>query len=114
MTKYDSVDEYIDAQPPEVAGRLTSIRKLFHTVLPDTEESISYDLPAFTVGGEHLYMSAYKNHIGLYPMYGIPELDPEMLPYRGHGTKHALHFKHSDSLPLDLIEKIIIAKHDSK
>lgn len=71
-------------------------------------------MSAFTVGGYHLYMSAYKNHIGMYPMYGISELDDEMLPYRGKGTKDALHFKHSEPLPLELIEKIIIAKDSKK
>jgi uncharacterized protein YdhG (YjbR/CyaY superfamily) len=114
MTKYDSVDVYIDTQPPEIAVRLASIRELFHAVLPNTEESIRYDMPAFKVGGDHLYMSAYKNHIGMYPMYGISELDSEMLPYRGKGTKDALHFSHIDQLPLDLIRKIIIAKNNSK
>lgn len=73
-----------------------------------------YDMPAFTVGGYHLYMSAYKNHIGMYPMYGIPELDEKMLPYRGEGTKDALHFKHTEPLPLELIEEIILAKESKK
>lgn len=114
MTKYTDTDEYIQAQPKEVAERLTAIRKLFHKVLPDTQESIRYDMPAFTVGDYHLYMSAYKNHIGMYPMYGIPELDEEMLPYRGKGTKDSMYFKHDEPLPLDLIEKIIIAKASKK
>lgn len=113
MTKYKTVDEYIQAQPKDIADRLTSIRKLFHKVLPETEESIRYELPAFTVGGEHLYISGYTHHIGMYPMYGIPELDEQLSPYRGEGTKDALHFKHTEPLPLDLIEKIIITK-DSK
>lgn len=114
MTKYTSVDEYIDAQQPEVAERLVSIRKLFHKLLSETEESIRYDMPAFTVGGDYLYISAYKNHIGMYPMYGISELDPDMLPYRGKDTKDALHFEHSEPLPLELIEKIIISKENKK
>lgn len=114
MTKYTSVDEYIHAQSPEIAQRLTQLRQLFHTVLPDTKESIRYDMPAFTVGHDHLYMSAYKHHIGMYPMYGIPELDDAILPYRGEGTKDALHFKHTEPLPLELIEKIIIAKASKK
>lgn len=114
MTKYDNIDLYIQAQESDVAERLTAIRKLFHEVLPDTEESMRYDMPAFTVGGYHLYMSAYKNHIGMYPMYGIPELDEKMLPYRGKGTKDALHFKHSEPLPIDLIKQIIIAKDKHK
>lgn len=110
MPKFTTVDEYIAAQPSEVAERLSAIRRLFHEVLPNTEESIRYDMPAFTVGGYHLYMSAYAKHIGLYPVYGIPELDQDMLPYRGKGTKDALHFKHTEDLPLALIKKIIIAK----
>ena len=114
MSTYKTIDEYIAAQPTEVAARLTSIRQLFHKLLPHTEESIRYGLPAFTVGGYHLYVSAYKQHIGMYPMYGIPELDNEMLPYRGKGTKDALHFKHSESIPMELIGKIILAKEAKK
>lgn len=114
MTKYTSVDEYINAQPSEVAKRLLAIREIFHKVLPRTDESMRYDMPAFTVGGYHLYMSAYKNHIGMYPMYGIPELDEKMLPYRGKGTKDALHFKHSEPLPVELIEEIIAAKDSTR
>jgi uncharacterized protein YdhG (YjbR/CyaY superfamily) len=114
MTKYSTVDEYINAQPAEIQERLNQIRSIFHKVLANTEESMRYDMPAFTVGGYHLYMSAYKNHIGMYPMYGIPELDEKMLPYRGKGTKDALHFKHSEPLPLELIEEIILAKDSKK
>ena len=114
MRKYKTIGEYIDAQPAEIADRLSTIRALFHKVLPKTEESIRYDMPAFTVGDYHLYMSAYKNHIGMYPVYGISELDTEMLPYRGKDTKDALHFKHNEPLPIELIEKIIIAKDKKK
>lgn len=112
MTKYSTVDEYIADQPHEVAERLTTLRTLFHKVIPETQESIRYDMPAFTVGKYHLYMSGYKHHVGMYPMYGIPELNEAMEPFRGKGTKDALHFKHSEPLPLSLIEQIIIAKND--
>lgn len=114
MTKYSTVDDYIHAQSPEIAERLSAIRALFHKVIPTTQESIRYDMPAFTVGGYHLYISAYKHHIGMYPMYGIPELDEKMLPYRGKGTKDALHFTHAEPLPLELIEEIITAKERKK
>lgn len=110
MKKLTSVDEYINAQPAEIAERLSSIRAIFHDVLPDTVESIRYQIPAFTVGNEHLYISAYKHHIGMYPMYGISELENDIEPYRGKGTKDALHFKHSDPIPYELIKAIIEAK----
>ena len=106
----NTVDDYINAQSPEIAERLRLIRDVFHKVIPQTEESMRYNMPAFTVGGDHLYMSAYKNHIGMYPMYGIPDLDGGMLAYRGKGTKDALHFKHSEPLPIALIQEIIKAK----
>jgi len=110
MSQFKNVDEYISAQTPEVAERLALIRQLFHKLLPDTHESIRYDMPAFSVGGDYLYISAYKNHIGMYPMYGIPELNEDIRAYRGRDTKDALHFKHAESLPLELIERIIISK----
>ena len=110
MSQYKNIDEYIASQEREIAKRLSEIRALFHEILPTTEESIRYDMPAFKVGGDHLYMSAYKNHIGMYPMYGISTLDNEMEQFRGKGTKDALHFKHSEPLPMPLIKKIIIAK----
>jgi uncharacterized protein YdhG (YjbR/CyaY superfamily) len=110
MTKPTTIDEYIALQPTDIAKRLEDIRALFHKILPTTKESIRYVLPAFSVGGYYLYISAYKNHIGMYPMYGIAELDEDMLPYRGKGTKDALHFKHTEPIPMDLIERIIRAK----
>jgi uncharacterized protein YdhG (YjbR/CyaY superfamily) len=113
MSDIKNIDEYIAAQAPEIAKRLNDIRVIFHKIIPETEESIRYGLPAFTIGGYHLYMSAYKNHIGMYPIYGIPELEEKMLPYRGKGTKDALHFKHTEKIPMELVEKIIIAKSKS-
>lgn len=113
MTKSLNVDDYINAQPSEIRERLLQIRKIFYKVLPNTQESIRYAIPAFTVGRHHLYISAYKNHIGMYPMYGLPELENEITSLRGKGTKGALHFKHSEKLPLELIEKIIVAKNNS-
>ena len=110
MPQYATIDEYINAQPVDVAQRLKTLRELFHKLLPHTEESIRYDMPSFTVGSDYLYISAYKNHIGMYPMYGVSELDMEILPFRGKNTKDAVHFKHSEPLPLELIEKIIVAK----
>lgn len=113
MTKFQTIDEYIAAQPEAIAQRLSSIREVFHSLVPETQESIRYELPAFTVGNDHLYISAYKKHIGMYPMYGIAELNHKMEPYRGKGTKDALHFKHTEPLPYELIEEIIKAKENA-
>lgn len=112
MPKYTNTDEYIKAQPKAVAEQLTAIRELFHNAIPGTKESIRYDMPAFTVGDYHLYMAGYKNHIGMYPVYGIDALQKEMQPYRGKDTKDAIHFKHNEPLPLELIRKSINIRYE--
>lgn len=82
------------------------MRKAILSVAPHAKESIRYGMPAFTTGGAHLYIAGYKHHIGMYPMYGVPELEKIIGPYRTPKTKDTLHFKHDDALPLDVIRTI--------
>jgi uncharacterized protein YdhG (YjbR/CyaY superfamily) len=104
------VEKYIAQFEPEVKERLTVLRLLFFEVLPGTGESIRYNMPAFTVGKHHLYFAAYKKHIGFYPVYGLPEIEELITPYRAKGTKDSLHFHHNKPLPVELIKEIIRLK----
>ena len=105
-----SIDQYIESFEPQIQARLTQLRTLFFQVLPSTQESIRYNMPSYTVGSEHLYFAAYKNHIGFYPVYSLLELEKEISPFRAKGTKDSLHFPHSEPLPIKLIQKIIKLK----
>jgi len=104
------VNQYISKFPPAIQERLHLLRKTFFELLPDTEESIRYQMPAYTVGRHHLYFAAYKKHIGFYPVYNLPDLEQELTPYRAPKTKDSLHFPHHQPLPVDLVKKIIVAK----
>lgn len=104
------VDSYIKAFPESVQERLHIIRKLFFESIPEVEESIRYKMPAYKVGKHHLYFAAYKKHIGMYPVYGLGDLEKEIKNYRAKNTKDSIHFLHSESLPNALIKAIIIAK----
>jgi len=106
------VETYISNFPPDISNRLAQLRELFFDVIPNTEESIRYNMPAFTVGKGHLYFAAYKKHIGFYPVYGLPEMESELEQYRAKGTKDTLHFLHSKPLPMDLVRAIIEVKRD--
>jgi uncharacterized protein YdhG (YjbR/CyaY superfamily) len=108
------VEKYISQFEPELREKLNALRGLFFEVLPGTEESIRYNMPAFTVGKHHLYFAAYKKHIGFYPVYGLPELEDEIAPYRAKKTKDTLHFKLDQPLPLKLIRQIILMKSKIK
>ena len=106
----NEVDKYIQHFEPTVQQRLKILRKLFFDVLPDTEESIRYKMPAYTVGSDYLYFAAYKKHIGFYPVYGFKEIEEEISEYKAKRTKDSLHFLHDKPLPLALIKKIIQLK----
>jgi len=106
----NEVENYVAQFELEIQERLTELRQLFFDVLPHTEESIRYKMPAFKVGKHHLYFAAYKKHIGFYPVYGLPEIEDEIAIYRAKGTKDTLHLLHNQTLPIELLKKIIILK----
>lgn len=106
----ETVDNYIKAFPEAVQERLNTLRQLFFQLIPDVEESIRYKMPAYKVGKHHLYFAAYKKHMGMYPVYGLGELENKIKAYRAKNTKDSIHFLHSEALPIELIKSIIIAK----
>lgn len=106
----NEIDHYISQFEPEIQSRLEILRQLFFEVLPGTEESIRYKMPAFKVGKHHLYFAAYKKHIGFYPVYGLTEIEEEVSKYRAKKTKDSLHFMLDKPLPIELIKKIITLK----
>jgi uncharacterized protein YdhG (YjbR/CyaY superfamily) len=104
------VEKYIQQFEPEVQEKLNTLRRVFFEVLPDTEESILYKMPAFKVGKHHLYFAAYKKHIGFYPVYGLTEIEDNISEYKAKKTKDSLHFMLDRPLPIELIKNIIKLK----
>ena len=104
------VEKYIQQFDPDVQEKLNILRQLFFEVLPDTEESIRYKMPAFKVGKNYLYFAAYKKHIGFYPVYGFTEIEDNISEYRAKKTKDSLHFMLDKPLPVELIKDIIQLK----
>jgi uncharacterized protein YdhG (YjbR/CyaY superfamily) len=108
--KYKNVDQYISNFNAEIQVKLEVVRSVIKQSMPDAVECISYNIPSYKKGKKTIYFAAYINHIGMYPMSDIEELDLQIKPYRAKCTKDSIHFKHKDKLPLDLIAKIVKAK----
>ena len=67
-TKAETVDEYLDSLDNEKREALENLRKIIKTVAPKAEECISYQMPAFRIGGRILlWMGASANHCAFYP-----------------------------------------------
>ncbi|HJY46321.1 MAG TPA: DUF1801 domain-containing protein [Propionibacteriaceae bacterium] len=104
---FESVDAYIRTFPPDVQSVLQAVRDTIHAAAPDAQESISYQIPTFSIGGRPVvYLAGWKKHISLYP---LPELDetlkPQVAPYlSGRGTAKFLLAK---PIPLQLITVLV-------
>ena len=106
-----SIDEYITLFSPEVQAILEQIRSTIRNAAPDAKETISYQIPAFTLNGALVYFAAFKNHIGFYPpVRGNARLEKAISPYAGE--KGNLRFPLDHPIPYGLIERIV--KHRVK
>lgn len=102
----DAVDEYISIFPGEVQQILRQLRWTIRDTAPDAQEAISYGIPTFKQDGNLVHFAAYKDHIGFYPTpSGIEEFHDELALYET--TKGSIKFPLDESLPLDLIRKIV-------
>lgn len=107
MKMFSSVDECISKSPPEVAKRLTKIRKLIRSKIPDAIETISYGVPAYKLNNKPvIYFAGYKNHISIYPApREEKEFKNELSIYKG--GKGTIQFPNDKPVPYELIERIV-------
>jgi uncharacterized protein YdhG (YjbR/CyaY superfamily) len=65
---FKSVEEYIGAQPVPAQATLTRVRAAIRAALPDAEETISYNMPTYKLGGTAvIHFAGWKSHFSLYP-----------------------------------------------
>ena len=107
QTAPKNMDEYIAGFTNDVQATLEKIRATIRKAAPNAEETISYQIPTFTLKGHYLvYFAAYKKHIGFYPVpLGNAEFRKEMAVYAaGKGT---LRFPLDKPIPFKLISKFV-------
>jgi uncharacterized protein YdhG (YjbR/CyaY superfamily) len=103
---FDSMDEYIAIFPKETQKILEKVRATIKDAAPDAEETISYQMPTFTLKGNLVHFAAFKNHIGFYPTpTGIEKFKKELSVYEG--GKGSVKFPLDKPIPYDLISKIV-------
>lgn len=106
--KFETVDQYIATFPKEVQTTLEKIRKTIQKAVPEAEEMISYQIPAFEYNGMLAYFSAYKEHYSLTfpPPFEIFEVfKKELSPYEV--SKTTIQFPMTSPVPLDLVTKMV-------
>jgi len=113
MKRPENVDEYIAGFPGDIKNKLEQMRQLIRKAAPQSEELISYGMPAFRMNGNMVWFGAYTNHIGFYPKVdGTNALKKELSKYMG--TKGSVHFPLNKPLPTKLITEMVRVRFSEK
>jgi uncharacterized protein YdhG (YjbR/CyaY superfamily) len=102
-----TIDEYIAVQPAATQIALERVRGAIGKAVPDAEECISYQIPAFKLHGRvMLYFAGWKEHYSVYPASDamVAAFPDELAQYRV--SKGTLRFSLSESVPVRLIGRI--------
>lgn len=103
----NEIEKYIQQFPGNVQEILNNIRKLIKEIAHESEESISYGMPAYKSDKKPLvYFAAFKNHIGFYATpSGHSHFKNELSKYKQ--GKGSVQFPLDKPIPYDLIEQIV-------
>jgi len=107
MSNTVNTDSYIAGFPENARTLLEQVRATIKKAAPESEETISYGMPAFKLNGKPLvYFAGYKSHIGFYATpTGHAAFEKELSGYKQ--GKGSVQFPMDDTMPLDLITRIV-------
>jgi uncharacterized protein YdhG (YjbR/CyaY superfamily) len=106
-TDFKSVDEYIASKSSDLRAILTRVRGTIRKALPEAEEAISYQIPAYKLNNVPvLYFAGWKEHFSLYPAGDdmVAAFKDELAAYRIR--KGTIRFPLSEPVPTSLIERL--------
>lgn len=103
----DPVSAYINQFPEPVKTRLTNLRLLVRSTVPEAVESISYAMPAYKLNGKPLiYFAGYKGHVGVYATPdGQSQFKDELSSYKQ--GKGSVQFPNDQTFPMDLVKQML-------
>jgi uncharacterized protein YdhG (YjbR/CyaY superfamily) len=106
MAAPTTVEEYLATLPDEVRPVLEGVRRAILDAVPGATEGIRYQMPVVSLGDTYVvHYSAWKRHIGLYPV--PPQeagLEHELAPLRS--GKDSVQLPLSAPMPLDLVGRL--------
>lgn len=106
-TNFESVDEYLSAQADGARENLRRVRAAIRKALPEAEELISYQIPAYRVNGRiAIYFAGWSKHYSIYPasVALVAALREELAGYEL--AKGTIRFPHAGRVPVGLIARI--------
>jgi uncharacterized protein YdhG (YjbR/CyaY superfamily) len=115
--KPKTIDEYLAPLSSEKRAALEKLRRAVRSAAPKAEECISYQIPAFRLGGRLLVaFGAAANHCAFYPgSFPVETHKDELKAY--DTSKGTIRFRAASPLPAALVRKLVktrIAEYASR
>jgi uncharacterized protein YdhG (YjbR/CyaY superfamily) len=109
-TNPKTVDEYLVRVPEPARSTLNKIRSTIRSAVPaETEEVISYGIPAFKFKQVVVWYAAFSDHCSLFPTASVIDMfKDELKSYRV--SKGTIHFPVDKPLPATLLKKMVRAR----
>jgi len=105
---YATVEDYLAAAPYDVEPRLHEMRQVVREALPDAQETISHNIPAYRQHGVVVVqLAGHAEHTSLnfFPTAGaFAQFAAELTPYAT--SKSGIRFPLDEPLPVELIARI--------
>jgi len=105
--KPETIDEYLAPLNNEKRATLEKLRRAIQSAAPNAQECISYQLPAFRLGGRMLVaFGAAANHCAFYP--GATPVKVHKAELAAYDTsKGTIRFPVDRPLPATLVRKLV-------
>ena len=109
-SKITSVDEYLNELPDDVYTVLENIRQIIKFLVPDAEETISYQVPSYKHKGMLVGFGASKDHCSFFVMSSTLLKDFEEDIKDFDTSTGTIRFTPDKPIPNDLITRIVMAR----
>ena len=105
--KPQTIDEYLAPLSDDKRAALERLRRDIRAAAPEAEECISYQIPAFRLGGRLLVaFGAATNHCAFYP--GALPVEAHKDELKSYDTsKGTIRFQADRPLPATLVRKLV-------
>mgnify|MGYP002348942401 CR=1 FL=1 len=105
--EFETIDAYIQQQPPLVQPILQKVRTTLSHALPQATERIAWGMPTFHHEQHIIHFAAAKHHLGIYPgPDAILHFKEQLSTY--NTSKGAIQFKFDEPIPYELISQIAV------
>jgi uncharacterized protein YdhG (YjbR/CyaY superfamily) len=107
-TDFKTIDEYQSTCSEDAQARMQQIRAKIHEIVPEAEETISYQIPCFKYKGYLIYYCAFPKHISISHPWSeafLAHFADDLKKYKV--SKSVIQLPNSEPLPMDLIGAIV-------